>query len=323
MNSKERVFAVLEGRSPDRVPTGFWMHFPPQDFCGENAVKTHLEYFKKTRTDICKVMTELTYPCDHSIQRAQDWEGVRSYGANAKFITEQADIISRIAEHCTDAPLTATVHGVIASSSHTLLGVPKYDVIGRYAQLYHLRTNPQAISDAYRHVADTLCVMARAVVRAGAEGVYYAALGGEKDGFTDEEHARYIAPLDKMVIDAAYDAGARFVILHMCKPKVNLRRFADYRCDIVNWGVRESGVSLREGREIFPGKVMLGGLDNRQGSLIDGDMRKLEQDVAEVIRDTGKQKLILGSDCTLPGNIPYEHIAAVADACGRYCGKEE
>ena len=72
MNSKERVFAVLEGRSPDRVPTGFWMHFPPQDFCGENAVKTHLEYFEKTRTDICKVMTELTYPCDHSIQRAQD-----------------------------------------------------------------------------------------------------------------------------------------------------------------------------------------------------------------------------------------------------------
>ena len=53
MNSKERVFAVLEGRSPDRVPTGFWMHFPPQDFCGENAVKTHLEYFEKTRTDIC------------------------------------------------------------------------------------------------------------------------------------------------------------------------------------------------------------------------------------------------------------------------------
>ena len=52
-------------------------------------------------------------------------------------------------------------------------------------------------------------------------------------------------------------------------------------------------------------------------------MQKLEQDVSEIIRDTGKQKLILGSDCTLPGNIPYEHIAAVADACGRYCGKEE
>lgn len=318
MNSRERVYAVLEGRPVDRVPTGFWMHFPPDAFYGESAVRTHIEYFRRTRTDICKVMNELIYPCDHGIQGAADWKNLRAYKADSSFIAQQAQIIDAVVRQCPDAPVVATLHGVVASASHALLGEQKYDVIGRYAQLYHMRTNPQAVFTAYQHIADTLCEMAGAFVRAGADGIYYAALGGEGDGFTDEEHARYIAPLDKQVIDAAYEAGARFVILHMCKPKVRLQRFAGYRCDIVNWGIRESGVSLREGREIFKGKVMLGGLDNRQGALVGGTAQELRSEVSRVIREAGREGLILGSDCTLPQNTAYERIAAVADACEAY-----
>lgn len=250
MDRKERVYAELKGGRADRAPAGL-MHFPPQDFYGENAVKTHLEYFEKTKTDICKVMNELIYPCDHSIRGAKDWKGVRTYRADAPFIVQQADII-----------------------------------------------------------------------RTGAEGIYYAALGEGRDGFADEEHARCIAPLDRMVIDAAYEGGAKFVILHMCKPKVSLRRFTKYHGDIFNWGIRESGMSLREGRELFPGKVMPGGLDNHCGSLVEGDMAQPERDVTDIICEAGTEKLILGSDCTLPGSIPFEHIAAVAGICENYEKKE-
>ncbi len=318
MNKRERFFSVLEGRRPDRIPTGFWMHFPPDAFFGDKAVETHLDYFEKTQTDICKVMTEHTYPCEGNINTAADWEQVRSYGSDAEFIQKQAEIIKRVVDRCPDGVMTATIHGVIASASHALLGIPKYDSVGRYAQLYHLRTNPQAVNDAYQRIAETLCVLVRAAVAAGAEGIYYAALGGESDGFTQEEHACYIAPLDKMIIRAAYEAGAEFVILHMCKPKVELKRFLDYPCDIVNWGVRESGITLAEGHRLFPDKVILGGLDNHQGPLINGTEEELNRAVGEVIDSAGTDRLILGSDCTLPGDLPYSRIAQVAWASERY-----
>ncbi len=318
MNRRERFYAVLEGRAPDQTPTGFWMHFPPDAFFGQKAVDTHLDYFEKTQTDICKVMTEHTYPCRGDINTASDWKLVRSYGPDAEFIRKQAEIIRAVAGREPGGAITATIHGVIASASHALLGIPKYDSVGRYAQLYHLRTNPQAVSDAYRRIADTLCVLAREALAAGAEGIYYAALGGEGDGFTREEHARYIAPLDNLVICSAYESGAKFVILHICKPRADLHRFLGYPCDIVNWGVRESGVTLAQGHALFPGKVILGGLDNACGPLLSGTEEQLEHAVEDIISSAGTDRLILGSDCTLPGDLPYDRIAQVARASRRY-----
>lgn len=53
------------------------------------------------------------------------------------------------------------------------------------------------------------------------------------------------------MIEAAYAAGAKYVILHICKPKVRLTRFTDYRADAVNWGVEESGVPAERGPQAF------------------------------------------------------------------------
>lgn len=92
MNKKERVMATFAGLEPDRTPTGFWMHFPKEYYYGDAAVKKHLEYFEKTQTDICKVMTEYMYPCDHRIKAAADWQTVHSYNRDADFIRGQADI---------------------------------------------------------------------------------------------------------------------------------------------------------------------------------------------------------------------------------------
>lgn len=321
MNSRERVFAVLSGEKPDRVPVGFWMHFSPEASYGEAAVATHLKYFQETQTDICKVMNECTYPCEHNIQAARDWRQVKVYDQSARFIQRQADVVKQVADQCPDSAIAATIHGVVASASHTLLGIPRYDSIGRFAQLYHVRVMPQVVWDAYKKIAHTLCAVTEASVKAGADGIYYAALGGERDGFTDEEHAKYIAPLDKLVIQTAYEAGAKFVILHMCKPKVNLERFAGYPCDVVNWGIEESGKTLEDGRRLFGDKVLLGGLNNRHGALIDGTYEEVEKEVHGILDQVGSRRFILGSDCTLPGDLGYDRIAMTVRACETYMPK--
>ncbi len=322
MNRKERILAVCNGREPDRTPTGFWMHFPEETQTGQVAVDTHLEYFEKSRTDVCKVMNENLYPCDYHIENASDWKQIKVQGRNSPFIQKQVELVKRVVDSMQgEAPVIATVHGVVASASHALLSMSRYDKIGRYAQLYHLRTDPHAIHDAYKAIAETLTVLSEECLKAGADGIYYAALGGERDGFSDEEHAAFIAPLEKELLNAIGKPPV-FHILHMCKPLVNLHRFADYPCDVVNWGVLESGISLAEGHKIFPEKIIMGGLDNGSPALLSGSFESLEKEVHKIIQENEGFRFILASDCTLPGDLPYDRIAMVTRACETYRSKQ-
>ena len=47
MTKKERVLAVLRGETPDRIPAGFWLHFPESAFHGDEAVKAIWIFLKK------------------------------------------------------------------------------------------------------------------------------------------------------------------------------------------------------------------------------------------------------------------------------------
>ena len=70
MNKRERVLAAVAGDKPDRVPGGFWLHFPPGFEAGEEAVKRHLEFFDKSGTDLCKVMNENSLPDNPALNKA-------------------------------------------------------------------------------------------------------------------------------------------------------------------------------------------------------------------------------------------------------------
>ncbi|WP_195276665.1 uroporphyrinogen decarboxylase family protein [Anaerotruncus rubiinfantis] len=318
MNRKERVAAVLAGKPADRVPMGFWLHFPSEAFHGDAAVEAHMKFFAESRTDICKVMNENLCPCGHDISSAGDWKKVRPYRRNSSFIQDQADIVKRITDRIAgDAPVVVTIHGIFASASHTLLGVPKYDTIGRYAQIYHLRTDPDSVLSAYRAIAETLTNLCEACLDAGADGIYFAALGGERDGLTDEEHAKYLAPLEIGILNETRAKSAMH-FLHMCKPHVDLRRFVDYPCDVYNWGVLESGTSLAEGYDIFPGKVMMGGLDDRSPALLSGSYEEIEAEVHAILQSVDHRRFILASDCTLPADLPYDRVAMLERACESY-----
>lgn len=302
----------------DRVPIGFWMHFPEASHHGEPSVERHMDFFARSRTDIFKVMNEDTYPCEHTIFQASDWKRLPVYGKTAPFIQDQIDIIKRVVERVDgQAPVYATIHGLVASASHTLLGYPRYDSIGRYAQYYFLRTDPDSMRVAYRRIADTLRVFCEECIRAGADGIYYAALGGEADGFTAEEHAEFIAPLECEILSSVKKVPI-CNILHACKPKVELSRFTDYPCDAVNWGIAESGVSLVEGQRLFHNKAVIGGLDDRSPALLSGDTAALTAEVEAILRSMEGHRFVLGSDCTLPSDLPYEHIAEVSRICAEY-----
>ena len=70
---------------------------------------------------------------------------------------------------------------------------------------------------------------------------------------------------------------------------------------------------FKEGRILFPNKVLLGGFNNQHGPLINGSREEIKQTIVDIINDVGMTNLILGSDCTLPRDLSYERIASVAE----------
>ena len=61
----------------------------------------------------------------------------------------------------------------------------------------------------------------------------------------------------------------------------------------------EAPLSMEEGRKLFKGKVVMGGLPNRSGVFVDGDEAAVRQAVRDAVNGYGRKGLILGADCTL------------------------
>lgn len=88
-----------------------------------------------------------------------------------------------------------------------------------------------------QRITDVLCALAKSYIEAGLDSIYYAALGGEREFFTDEEFAKWIKPFDLQIMQAIKAAGG-YCFLHICKDGLNMERYQDYGsyADVVNWG---------------------------------------------------------------------------------------
>jgi len=317
MNKRERVIAAIQGKEVDSIPSSFSLHFPTEIAFGNAAVEAHLDFYQKTDTDILKIMNENLVPYMGEINHASDYRKVR-FSIHDQFMVDQLDLIKKILERCDDECFTmGTLHGITASTIHPLEKMHEaLDYNGVRSYLNRLfEENPIPVIDCMKHIADEMCELVYASVKLGLDGIYYAALGGERRFFTDEQFAECIEPLDKMVLNAVSEAGG-YCFLHICKDGLNMERYKDYGnyFDVVNWGVYEVPFSLEKGRSMFPDKTIMGGLENRSGVLIEGSVDEVKEEVTNVIRTAGKKRFILGADCTLATDQDLKKVRAAVDA---------
>ncbi|MEG0270566.1 MAG: uroporphyrinogen decarboxylase family protein [Clostridia bacterium] len=318
MNKQQRVLAAIKHQEVDHVPACFSLHFPKEIASGEAAVKAHLDFFRETDCDILKIMNENLVPTIDEMKCAEDWRKIPSYNRHSPFMVKQLDMIKRILDGVKEPVYSlATVHGICASAIHPVEARYGYVPV-RNMMVNHLRENKTVVLDAFHRIADAMSDLAAACIEAGASGIYYAALGGEKHFYTDEEFKEAIEPFDRQIMSAT-KAAKGDVCLHICKENLEMSRYAGYGdfCDIVNWGIYEAPYTLEEGRKLFPNATIMGGLANRTGVLVDGSDEELCQAVSAVISEFGEKGLILGADCTLPTEISYHRIMVAAHAAIR------
>lgn len=311
MTKKQRVLAAITGGEVDRVPAGFSLHFPKERAHGDAAVQAHLDFFRETDCDISKIMNENLVPLAGELGTPDDWDKVPAFDRATPFMQHQLQLVGDIMAKVPEGSyVVATLHGICASAIHPFESLYDYVPI-REKLCAHLRENSAPVLRAFERITDGMIDYARACLEMGVDGIYYAALGGEKHFFTDDEFRTFIAPFEKKILSAIRDAGGH-TFLHICKENLNMQRYESYGAlsDVVNWGVYETGFSLEEGRKLFPKSAIMGGLHNRSGVLVDGTKEELTQAVGDIIASFGKKGFLLGADCTLPTEIPTDSIAA-------------
>jgi uroporphyrinogen decarboxylase len=302
------MLALATGQKPDIVPAAFFLHFDPAYHTGQAAVDKHLAYFRQTGMDFVKIQYErATPPAD--IRRPADWANLALYPES--FFEASVGVAAGLVKAAkAEALVIMTVYSPFMLAKQTA---------GDAVLTAHLREDPDAVRKGLEIMTENVRRLVRGCKQAGVDGFYISTQGGEAGHFDETDiFEDYIKPTDLAVWDEARDCA--FNILHVCDyngPYDDLGPFLDYPGDVVNCSLKVGGqdVSPREASAMF-GRPFMGGLE-RLGVLATGPVDAIRA-AAEDLLAEAPERFVLGADCTVPSDTPWENLKAAIDTAHQH-----
>jgi uroporphyrinogen decarboxylase len=310
MTKIERVEAVFRGETPDVIPAAFWFHYKGEWDAARMAAE-HLKTFRETDADIIKLMQDYIQPMDMTVKVPSDWKAVRYPGVSSPVYQKLLDVLKRVLDAAGgEAPVFQTMFGPFKTAVQSF---------GDALLMAHAKEAPGAVIAAVRGIAEAQTEWAAGFIEAGARGLFYAAQFSEPGRFSRAEWEDLVGFGDRMVMRAAEGAGGQN-ILHICgEPEYQFHTsplwYTNYSFSIVNWSVKDTGMSLREGQVFFDNKPVLGGMNNK-GNILNGSDEAIRAEVDAVVGGFGSPGgLMIGADCSIQGEgISHEKIRIAVDA---------
>jgi uroporphyrinogen decarboxylase len=304
-NKREKVLAVLDQSKPNEyIPAAFFMHF--KDKLGQGAVDSHLQYFRATNMDFVKVQYEIVVPHLDNIKSPKDWAKIPVYKKD--FFEPQLAVIEALAKELkAEALILPTVYSPLSLAQQT---------VGKDA-IEHIKQDPDAVAKGLNAITESIVNYIDEAIKRGADGFYISTQGGNSKFFDNGAlFEKAIVPYDKIVSQEASDK-ALLNILHICDYGeayyTQISQFASYPGSIINApNVLLDGapIRLKEVQDTFHRPTM-GGLD-RLGILAKGSEEEAKA-AADKVLSEASPNFILGADCTVPSDVPWQKLRAVID----------
>jgi uroporphyrinogen decarboxylase len=307
-NKRDSMLNLLNMKSTqDYIPAAFFIHFDPSRHFGSAAVEKHLEYFRATNMDFVKIQYERTFPPIAEIKKPEDWGKMPSYKLD--FYAPELEAVKGLVQAAKkEALVLVTLYSPFMCAGHTAT-LPLLTA--------HFRENPAAVKKGLEIITDSLLLFVKECIRLGVDGFYASTQGGEAGRFEDPRiFKNYIRPYD-LVLMNEMNRACQFNILHVCDYNglyADFSPFLDYPGHLVNCNPRltTKKVAWKDIAQLFK-RPCMGGLD-RHGIIVTGQQAEIEKAVNEVLHEAS-QPFVLGADCTLPSDIPWENIrTAIAAA---------
>lgn len=327
-SKKELVLAALDRQPVERVPSGFWFHFLPDEIHADALKEPELardllrkeeSYIEGARPDFVKIMTDGFFPYpNEKVLRARslkDFKDLQPLPDDHPFFTEQIAYARALTERYGHE--LALFYNVFCAGTTLKFMQPRFEE-GEPFLLSLLREDKEELRRVLDIISEDLAKLARRVItEGGVTGIYFSLQNLIGEGVTKEIYDEVLAPGEKKILAAANSVSA-YNILHICGYAGHrnvLSWYADYEAKAVNWAAVVEGVSLGEGQKIFEGKAVLGGFGNLQTDVLySGSRQEIQDETRRLLEEAGRTGVLLGADCTVPRDTDWEHFEWVREA---------
>jgi len=271
MTKKERIMAAIKGETPDTLPYSFWTHLPGIDLNPEELAERTYEFYRTYDVDFIKTMNNGMYAIedfgceiDYSgvlaggvakvvktpIQTPEDWYKLTPCPVNKGSLAREQKSLKLLLDKVKgeEVPVIFTIFSPL-TIANKLSGNQLRE---------HLKAGyKEAVHYALKVITETTCNMARAVLDAGADGIFFAAQSSTYDFMTVKEYREFGVPYDLEVLKAAEKGWMNTVHAH--GENIMVEVLKDYPAPIFNWHAWETLPAVNEA-SIITGKCLMGGL---------------------------------------------------------------
>jgi len=319
-----RLTAAAEGSRPDRVPVGFWQHFPTEDDDVDTFARATIDAFRRYDLDFIKITPRMPGPllswgielgryhphrgfyfvAKRAVTEVEDWEKLARVTPDDPPQRAQLDALRKIrAAVGNDVPILMTVFAPAMAASF---------LADDATFLRHLRDAPERLATGLRTIADATVDFARAALASGADGFLYGIKHASARALPWASYATLDRDFDRAVARELFERS-RLTIAHLHGPELAFERFLDYPAHVLNWYDRVDGPPLDRVRTLAPQAVVSGGVDHERTLMI-GTPDEVRAEVLDAVAQTEGRGFILAPGCTAPVTAPEENIRAMLSA---------
>ena len=329
MSKQERIRAALKGNVVDRVPVGFWRHWPGDDQRAESLAQVALDFQRRYDLDFIKVPVSSAfcvadYGVKHEyrgsvmgdreyleriVRKVDDWDRIQplditrgNYGQHLvalRMIIEKREVAT---------PVIFTIFNPLAMASY---------LAGDETLLVHLRRYPDKVERALKALSETCASFVKAVIAAGADGIFLSTRWASYELMSEKEYLQFGKPGDLAVLAASTDGW--FNVLHLHGQHPMFGALSDYPVQAINWHDRTAFPGLPEAGKLFHGALM-GGIEQYK-ILNFGTPQDVESQIHNAIGLTKGQRLIITPGCTYPMSVPHSNLMAMRKAVDTFTDK--
>lgn len=320
MSKRQLVLDAFNNKPVERVPVGFWFHFANEDEFSQGLknpdvirknIEGHNKFVAEFKPDFVKHMSdgffEYPNPILSDFESPEDLLKLKPLGPEHPWIVKQVELVRTLTDSFGSEVLT--FYNIFAPATFFKL---RFGDKGNTILADLLLENKDAVKHALDTIAEDLATLSLKVITDGkADGIYLSVQNVQDNRITPELYKEVIAPGELLVLESANKAS-EYNILHICGyrgSRNDLSFYFDYHAKVFNWAVNVEGISLAEGKRLFGGRAVIGGFDNTaSGVLYSGSKEEIEDFTEKLLRESGTIGIILGADCTVPGDIDLDRL---------------
>jgi uroporphyrinogen decarboxylase len=323
-SKRARVTAAIEGSRPDRVPVGFWQHFPTLDDDVDAFAAATVAAFERYDLDFVKITPRMPGPIlgwgielgryhpqrgfyfvsKRAIAEPDDWRRLPRLTPNDPAQAAQRDALRKVrAALGPEVPILMTLFSPVMAASF---------VADDATFVRHLREAPDALAVGLRTIADATVDFALAALDDGADGFLYGIKHASARALAWETYAPLERDYDRPAARALFERS-RFTIAHLHGPELAFDHFLDYPAHALNWYDRVDGPALDRVRARAPNSVLAGGVDHERTLMI-GTPEEVRVEVLDAVVQTEGRGFIIAPGCTAPVSVPEDNLRAMRAA---------